>query len=429
MRQQKILPMKIITTSDWHIGNLFHGNDRLPEHKHFLKWLLNQIEEQRPDALLVAGDVFDNANPSADAQSAYYRFLADTTQACPNMQIVITAGNHDSASRLEAPRALLSRHKVEIRGKVHRNWVKNEDGGSWEVDYDDLMIPLTGEKGEKVVVLAVPFLRTDVVQNANYSAGVNSFLRELTQKARAKYPDTPLVMMAHMYAKGADIATQDASEKIVIGGQEEVNMEGWEEHPDYLTCGHIHKRQHIWNTDWARYTGSILPMSFAEINYRHGVDLVTIKEDHKPKVEFLQYEPQHKLRILPEGDQELTPKKLQKLIQSELADRGEDGKPGEDFEYVVLKVKLEKVNNDDIKDLEALINTKNAVLCKIQKIIPTLDLSTITGNQQIQSIDDILNRDPLETLREAFVVKHGMEMTERQEQMLQNILKEYNEED
>lgn len=80
--------MKIISTSDWHIGNLFHGNDRLPEHKHFLKWLLTQIEEQRPDALLVAGDVFDNSNPSAAAQSAYYEFLADATQACPHMQII-----------------------------------------------------------------------------------------------------------------------------------------------------------------------------------------------------------------------------------------------------------------------------------------------------------------------------------------------------
>lgn len=421
--------MKIITTSDWHIGNLFHGNDRLPEHKHFLKWLLTQIEEQQPDALLIAGDVFDNANPSANAQSAYYEFLADATHVCPNMQIVITAGNHDSANRLEAPRALLTRHKVEIRGIVHRTWIQKDESGSWDVDYDDLMVPVTSEDGEKVVVLAVPYLRSDVVQNASYSAGVNNFLRELIQKARAKYPDTPLVMMAHMYAKGSEIATKDASEKIVIGGQEEVNMEGWEEHPDYLTCGHIHKRQHIWNTDWARYTGSILPMSFAEIDYHHGVDLVTIDGKHKPKVEFLEYEPQHKLRILPEGDVELTPKKLQKLIQSELANRGEDGKPSEDFVYLVLKVKLEKVSNDDIKELEALINTKNAVLCKIQKIIPTLDLSTITGHQQIQSIDDILNRDPLETLQEAFAVKHGMEMSEHQQQMLQTILKDINEED
>lgn len=420
--------MKVITTSDWHIGNLFHGNDRLPEHKHFLRWLLARIEEQRPDALLVAGDVFDNGNPSAAAQSAYYEFLADATQVCPDMQIVITAGNHDSASRLEAPRALLTRHNVDVRGTVHRSWKHDEKGGSWEVDYDDLMIPVTGREGDKLVVLTVPYLRSDVVQNASYSAGVNAFLRELTQRARAKYPDAQLMMMAHMYAKGAEIAREDASEKIVIGGQEEVNMEGWADHPDYLTCGHIHKRQHIWHTDWARYTGSILPMSFAEIGYKHGVDVVNIVTGGRPEVEFLEYRPQHKLLVLPEGNEELTPKKLKKLIQNELADRGEDGRLNDEFVYLVLKVKLDKVSNDDIKELEALIGTKNAVLCRIQKIVPSLDLNTISGTQHIQSIDDILNRDPMETLKEAFHVKHSREMSEQQENMLVELLKTNNEE-
>lgn len=420
--------MKIITTSDWHIGNLFHGNDRLPEHKHFLGWLLSQIEEQKPDALLVAGDVFDSGNPSAAAQSAYYEFLAEATQACPNMQILITAGNHDSASRLEAPRALLARHKVEIRGTVHRIWVQNEEGGAWEVNYDDLMIPVTGKDGEKIVVLAVPFLRNDIVQNASYSAGVNKFLRELTQRAREKYPNTQLVMMAHMYAKGADIVQKDASEKIVIGGQEEVDMEGWSGHPDYMTCGHIHKRQHIWNTDWARYTGSILPMSFAEVDYRHGVDMVTISAGHKPKVDFLEYTPQHKLRILPESDEVFTPKQLQKLIKQELADRGEDEELDDDFVYVAVKVKQEKINNDDIKEIESIIGTKNAVLCKIQKMIPMQDLSTITGDEQIEVIDDIIDRDPLDTLKEAFAIKHNTEMSERQMNMLKALLESINKE-
>ena len=63
------MSMKILATSDWHLGNLFHGNDRLPEHKHFLKWLLGQIAEQKPDALLIAGDIFDNGNPSAEAKT------------------------------------------------------------------------------------------------------------------------------------------------------------------------------------------------------------------------------------------------------------------------------------------------------------------------------------------------------------------------
>ena len=446
------MSMKILATSDWHLGNLFHGNDRLPEHKHFLQWLLVQIAEQKPDALLVAGDIFDNGNPSAAAQTVYYEFLADATHLCPNMQIIITAGNHDSANRLEAPRPLLARYHVEIRGNVRKIWQQGESenndktGGHWLYSYDDLIIPVSNEKGEEVIILAVPFLRSDVVQNASYSQGVNDFLRELTAEARKKYPGRKCIMMAHMYAKGSDIAKQDASEKIIIGGQEEVDLEGWNDHPDYMTCGHIHKRQHIWNTNWARYTGSILPMSFAEKDYMHGIDLITISSEEKKgdvekkenrtdeegtencqskckdiKIDFLEYKPQHSLRILPENEEELTLKKWQKLINSELSERS-DGELSNHFDYVMLKVKQEKLSSDDIKELEKLVNEKDAVLCKIQRIIPQLDLSTIQGSQHITSIEDIINRPPLDTLKEAFAIRHNAPMNERQEKMLSDLL-------
>ena len=457
------MSMKILATSDWHLGNLFHGNDRLPEHKNFLKWLLEQIAGQKPDALLIAGDIFDNGNPSAAAQTVYYEFLADATQLCPNMQVIITAGNHDSASRLEAPRPLLTRYHVEIRGNVRKIWKQAESGddaktgGHWIYSFDDLIIPVTNEEGEEVIILAVPFLRSDVVQNASYSQGVNDFLRELTAEARKKHPGRKCIMMAHMYAKGSDIAKKDASEKIIIGGQEEVDLEGWNDHPDYMTCGHIHKRQHIWNTDWARYTGSILPMSFAEKDYTHGIDLITIgcdkgekeemeakeeeeegmkkeeeEEEEKEKenckgkskewkVDFLEYKPQHSLRILPEDEEELTFKKWQKLINSELSERT-DGELSDHFDYVMLKVKQEKLTSDDIKELEKLVNEKDAVLCKIQRIIPQLDLSTIQGSQHITSIEDIINRPPLDTLKEAFAIRHNAPMNERQEKMLSDLL-------
>lgn len=419
--------MKIISTSDWHLGNLFHGNDRLPEHRHFLNWLLNQITIHKPDALLVAGDIFDNGNPSAAAQSAYYEFLADATQACPDMTIVITAGNHDSSNRLEAPRPLLERYNVEIRGNVRRTWVLSDDlegsSGCWQTDYDDLIIPVQGRDGDSVVVLAVPYLRSDVVADESYSHGVNRFLQQLTDRARQLYPEKPTVMMAHLYARGTDIAKNDASEKIIVGGQEEVSIDKWEGHPDYMTCGHIHKRQHIWGTDWARYTGSALPMSFAEKDYKHGIDLLTIENGKQPEVEFLEYHPQHPLRILPENDESLTVNKLKTLINKQLPGKHGD-KPSEKFEYVVLRVMLGKVAADEIRELESLVATKDAVLCKIQKIMPQLDITTITDSQHIVSIDDILNRNPVDTIREAFAIKHGTEMSDKQDEMIKEVMNE-----
>ena len=141
------MSMKILATSDWHLGNLFHGNDRLPEHKHFLKWLLEQIAEQKPDALLIAGDIFDNGNPSAAAQTVYYEFLADATQLCPNMQVIITAGNHDSASFLNAPKALLFALNVHVIGAATQ-----------PIDKEVLL--LKNSQGQPAaIVCAVPYLR------------------------------------------------------------------------------------------------------------------------------------------------------------------------------------------------------------------------------------------------------------------------------
>lgn len=420
--------MKIIATGDWHIGNLFHGNDRFSEHKHFFEWLLEQIRKHQPEALLVAGDIFDTANPSATAQEVYYEFIADATKTAPDMKIIISAGNHDSAFRLEAPKALLSRHNVEIRGNVTRKYVALEDGNKWETEYDELIIPLTGKDGVKVAVLVVPFLRSDKVDGNSYSEGVKAFLRNLTKRGRELFPDHQFVMMAHMYAKGSEIAAKDASEKIMIGGQEEVNLEGWEDHPHYFTSGHIHKRQHIWNTDWARYTGSVLPMSFAEIGYRHGVDLVTFSENRKPNSEFLQYLPQHELIVLPENEEGCSHSELKKLI-SKLPQRNADGKLTERFMYLLLKVKQENVNNDEIKELEDLLRYKDVVLCKTQKIAPKLDISEITSDHKINNIEDVLARDPLETLKETFLIMHKREMSPHQEEMLEDLLKSLNEEE
>lgn len=98
--------MKIITTGDWHLGNLFHGNDRRPSTNTFLHGFSHNLKSGNRMHCSLPVMCFDNGNPSAAAQSAYYDFLADATQACPEMQIVIIAGNHDSASRLEAPAAI-----------------------------------------------------------------------------------------------------------------------------------------------------------------------------------------------------------------------------------------------------------------------------------------------------------------------------------
>lgn len=418
--------MRIIATSDWHIGNLFHGIDRLPEHENFLNWLKDIIKAREADALLVAGDIFDNGNPSAAAQELYYSFLDDVTHDNPQMQIIITAGNHDSANRLEAPSALLHRHKIEVRGRVHRLWIQDhsDDAGNaeghWAFNTDDLMIPIVSRDGkEKAVVLAVPFLRSDVSLEGSYSKGVTALLHQLTDQARNTYPGLPLIMMAHMYASGAEIR-EGSSEKILIGGQEQVAFDKWDNHPDYLTCGHIHKRQHIWNTDWARYSGSVLPMSFTERDYHHGVDLVTISEGEKPEVEFLEYTPQHPLMTIPADQDSLELKEMKKAVK-QLPDRV-NGMLDDSSIYLELRLLSRKIKPDDRKEIEKLLETKNAVLCKLTQVMPDIDVTTNTTGVEFHSIDDILKRNPLDAVNECFSAKTGHNLSDEQRKSLEALV-------
>ena len=159
--------MRILHTADWHIGQYFFGYDRKEEHAYFFDWLKKTIKEQQVDVLLVAGDVFDSPNPSAESQKIYYRFLREVTADNPNLQIVIIAGNHDSAGRLEAPNPLLEEMNVHVRGIVR----KNEDG---EIDCQQLFVPLSKDGEVKAWCIAVPYLRQGDYPNAeSYAKGVS----------------------------------------------------------------------------------------------------------------------------------------------------------------------------------------------------------------------------------------------------------------
>ena len=156
--------MRIIHTADWHIGQTFFDYDRKTEHLHFLLWLKEEIKNREIDLLLIAGDIFDTQNPSAESQKIYYSFLKEVTSENPQLQIIIIAGNHDSAARLEAPNALLEQFNVTVRGTVKRY----ENG---EIDYNRLIVPLHAGGH----CMAVPYLRQGDYPNVgSYTEGVQA---------------------------------------------------------------------------------------------------------------------------------------------------------------------------------------------------------------------------------------------------------------
>ena len=268
--------IRILHTADWHLGQTFFGFDRSEEHQHFLDWLAEQIKIEQIDAMIIAGDVFDVSNPSAASQQMYYRFIHRVTSENPNLQLVIVAGNHDSAARLEAPVPLLETMRTEVRGVVR----KTADG---EIDEDHLILELNNAEGmPEIICLAVPFLRQgdypSVVTTGNaYAEGVAELYNRLLKKALSRRnKDQSIVAVGHLQATGSEIAEKDYSERTIIGGLECVSPEVFSDQVAYTALGHIHKSQRVSGRENVRYAGSPLPMSFAEKHYHHGVMMVTL---------------------------------------------------------------------------------------------------------------------------------------------------------
>ncbi len=280
--------MKVLHTADWHLGQSFFGYDRHNEHKCFLAWLLGEIESQRPDALLISGDVFDTVNSSAVAQTQYYDFLADANNACPNLHIVIVAGNHDAGSRLEAPQGLLDSMHISVVGTVCRN----ELG---VIDFDKFLVPLRDTNGKvQGIVVAVPFLRPSDVPlvsagSDSYLDGIREFYRAVTERAcqlRDAYgPNVPLIAMGHCHLSGGD-ESRDSERRLVIGGAEALSCDVFSDELAYVALGHLHLPQHFRGGS-IRYSGSPIPLSFSEINYPHQILRLTFDRSSLDTIETI----------------------------------------------------------------------------------------------------------------------------------------------
>ena len=258
--------MKIIHTSDWHLGQLFHGHDRSAEHQTFLDWLVALLDERQPDALLVAGDIFDHANPSGRSQKQFYRFLAETRQRCPKLDIVVIAGNHDSAGRLEAPESLLSAFGVNVVGQLQP-----------DDEPERAVIPLHDAEGDVAAwCLGVPYLRPGDVprqdgERPNYIEGIAaSYRQHLDAALQRRQPTQAVIAMGHLHARGGR-TSEDSERRLVIGGEEAVDSEIFDKQLAYVALGHLHLAQIVGGEERIRYCGSPLPLSFTEIDYPHQI--------------------------------------------------------------------------------------------------------------------------------------------------------------
>ena len=267
--------MKILHTSDWHLGRSLYGRKRYDESLAFLDWLADLIESEGVDALLVAGDIFDTSTPSNRAQELYYRFLCRVSASCCR-NIVVIAGNHDSPSFLNAPKELLRALNVYVVGAISENP---------EAEVITLSDPANIPQA---IICAVPYLRdrdirtveageTVADKNVKLIEGVRKHYAKvckLAVKRAAGYGNIPIIGMGHLFTTGGKTVDGDGVRELYVGSLAHVGEDIFPNCIDYLALGHLHVPQKVGKSEHIRYCGSPIPMGYGEASQEKRVVLV-----------------------------------------------------------------------------------------------------------------------------------------------------------
>ncbi len=277
--------MKILHTSDWHLGRSLYGRKRYDEFAAFLDWLAELIQTESVDALLVAGDIFDTSTPSNRAQELYYRFLCKVSASCCR-HLVLIAGNHDSPSFLNAPKELLRAMNVHVVSSITEN-------------PEDEVITLTGSSDiPEAIVCAVPYLRDRDIRiveagesiedkNTKLIDGVQKHYAEVCRVAEEKqreYGDIPIIGMGHLFTAGGKTVDGDGVRELYVGSLAHVGEEVFPACIDYLALGHLHVPQKVGAAEYIRYSGSPIPMGYGEATHEKSIVIVKCSNDPQSKI-------------------------------------------------------------------------------------------------------------------------------------------------
>lgn len=387
--------MKILHTSDWHLGQKFLYNSRAEEHQLALDWLKNTIETEQIDCLIIAGDIFDIGNPPNYARRLYYQFLYSLLNTCCR-HVVITGGNHDSPSMLDAPRELLQALNVYVVGAATE-------------DVRDEILELKNEEGKiELVVAGVPFLRdrdvrtsvageTGLERIAQIQQGITQHYETVAAAVEMyKGLDIPLIATGHLYAQGAQAS--DKQDNIYIGDKENIKSDQVPSIFDYVALGHIHRAQMIGLDDRIYYSGSIIPLSFSETKDEKVVLIVEFEKDQrKGAIRFVPLPIFRRLKTIT-GTLEYVQTRLEKLHESYkdhlttwVEVMVDSEKPIPDLDSQIREF-VEGMN------LEVLKIRTNSKIYAIDKQIEQLDLSLLDNHldifkrkcQQLEDIDELV---------------------------------------
>ena len=277
--------MKILHTSDWHIGSTLYGRKRYDESKQFLHWLVETIKNQSIETLLVAGDIFDTSTPSNTAQELYYRFLNEVSRTTCR-HVIVTGGNHDSPSFLDAPKALLKAFNIYVVGSMA------------EREEAEVLVLNDADNNPEVIVCAIPFLRDrDVRQSSegeSYRDKENRLVEGIISHYQKVYEEAcnqrnnlskslPIIGMGHLFIAGSSIYKRlgetNGERDLYVGSLGQVPADRLPSF-DYFALGHLHIPQKVAGCENIRYSGSPMAMNFDEIHQKKSVVIVDIHDQN-----------------------------------------------------------------------------------------------------------------------------------------------------
>lgn len=408
--------MKLIHTSDWHIGQTLHQYSRDDEHKYFFNQLKNIILEEEPDVLIVSGDIFHSATPTVVSQKLYYHTLVELSRLHDDLQIIVVAGNHDSPSRLEAPRELWEAFNVTVVGGLDFYKEFNES----ELSYDASKIQIPVKRHDEIVgwVLAAPFINAGnyppLKDNDTYSNRVFSFYNNLNNNLKQSVQfneNHSVVATGHFMMSGVNSNSYNK----MIGGLESVAKEDILslKEIDYWALGHVHHPQFVGEN--MRYSGSPFALTFNEI-YPHSVTVVDI-DNHNVDIKIREIDPLISVVDFPSKPNSYD----DALSVEEVLDNIEKVLDNEC--YVRLHVKsvmaLSDVTNAKIMDV---FEERKAKYCGVQVYLP--ENKSDNSENLIRTIDEFKAISPFELGCSVYKKKNNEDMPEEMKIMFKKVCDE-----
>jgi len=399
--------MKILHTSDWHIGKQLHKYDLADDLNLFFDWLIAYIKTEAIDVLLVSGDVFDQANPSQAAFKQYYDVLRQLVQM--DCKLIITGGNHDSAAVLNAPKELLNAFDITVIG------------GATET-LSEMFIEVE-KNGQSLVIAAIPFLKDRDIRKSvagetyatkieQIKAGLQTYFSNINTHYKSNYSDAFFVVMAHLFVQGS--AVSDSERDIQIGNQAGIGAAMFQGVPHYVALGHIHKPQTVSDEQHIYYCGSPIPLSFSEKEDEKQVNVLTVKNNH---LEHLEIVPVAKQRNL--------------LAFVGSLDKVEQQMTAYDLETPLLSL-AEIIVNEDTESLErrqafeAFVNEQPNPRLQIVKSRLTFKNKIRGASDAFAVGTDVADVTPMQMFEKKLELQSGLENTEELKAAFRDILEELN---